>query len=183
MTDENIAKDLPTHQPDATPVDGKHNAPSTVLSTEFGPFSALTAAPQDAQVVVGREDDRAAADVVLPQEQKPGVVGGISEPATMDVLCGRGAGVNAHLGNKRFRALCFSRKPMVRNAATASSSTCNVPNAHLHVSRVVIFNNRVRASCSLFHSSCLHYHDLFDSSTPVTMSPRSDWQQKWFALR
>ena len=40
-------------------------------------------------------------------------VGSAVEPARMDVLCGRGAAVNAHEGNKRFRALCFSRKPEV----------------------------------------------------------------------
>jgi hypothetical protein len=34
----------------------------------------------------------------------------IWEPADMDVLSGRGASVNAHNGNKKFRALCFSRK-------------------------------------------------------------------------
>lgn len=33
------------------------------------------------------------------------------EPKDQDVLSGRGASVNAHSGNKKFRALCFSRKP------------------------------------------------------------------------
>ena len=33
------------------------------------------------------------------------------EPKDQDVLSGRGASVNAHAGNKKFRALCFSRKP------------------------------------------------------------------------
>jgi hypothetical protein len=32
------------------------------------------------------------------------------EPAEYDVLSGRGAHVNAHPGNKKFRALCFARK-------------------------------------------------------------------------
>jgi hypothetical protein len=32
------------------------------------------------------------------------------EPAEYDVLSGRGANVNAHPGNKKFRALCFARK-------------------------------------------------------------------------
>lgn len=36
--------------------------------------------------------------------------GAIWEPADPDVLSGRGASVNAHQGNKKFRALCFSRK-------------------------------------------------------------------------
>lgn len=35
----------------------------------------------------------------------------IWEPAEPDVLSGRGASVNAHGGNKKFRALCFVRKP------------------------------------------------------------------------
>ena len=35
----------------------------------------------------------------------------IHEPAESDVLSGRGANVNNNPGNKRFRALCFSRKP------------------------------------------------------------------------
>jgi hypothetical protein len=35
----------------------------------------------------------------------------IWEPAENDVLSGRGASVNGHAGNKRFRALCFARKP------------------------------------------------------------------------
>jgi hypothetical protein len=37
--------------------------------------------------------------------------GSIWEPAENDVLSGRGASVNAHPGNKKFRALCFARKP------------------------------------------------------------------------
>lgn len=32
------------------------------------------------------------------------------DPHAVDVLSGRGASVNAHPGNKRFRALCFARK-------------------------------------------------------------------------
>lgn len=35
----------------------------------------------------------------------------IREPSDPDVLSGRGASVNAHPGNKKFRALCFARKP------------------------------------------------------------------------
>jgi hypothetical protein len=36
----------------------------------------------------------------------------IDEIAPMDVLSGRGASVNNHPGNKKFRALCFVRKPL-----------------------------------------------------------------------
>jgi hypothetical protein len=53
------------------------------------------------------------AKAIEVEDVGPGV-----EPARMDVLCGRGAAVNAHEGNKRFRALCFSRKPEVRVLAT-----------------------------------------------------------------
>jgi hypothetical protein len=35
----------------------------------------------------------------------------IWEPAENDVLSGRGASVNSQPGNKKFRALCFARKP------------------------------------------------------------------------
>lgn len=37
--------------------------------------------------------------------------GAISEPGENDVLNGRGASVNGHKGNQKFRALCFQRKP------------------------------------------------------------------------
>jgi hypothetical protein len=36
----------------------------------------------------------------------------VYESAPMDVLSGRGANVNNHPGNKKFRALCFVRKPL-----------------------------------------------------------------------
>jgi hypothetical protein len=48
------------------------------------------------------------------------------EPARMDVLCGRGAAVNAHEGNKRFRALCFSRKPEVRQGLPVRAGWCTL---------------------------------------------------------
>ena len=38
----------------------------------------------------------------------------------MDVLSGRGASVNSHKGNKKFRAICFSRKPMFDEANHAA---------------------------------------------------------------
>ena len=47
-----------------------------------------------------------------PKPQEPVVEeGAIWEPADNDVLSGRGASVNAHNGNKKFRAICFARKP------------------------------------------------------------------------
>lgn len=48
-----------------------------------------------------------AAATPVPEED----VNAIWEPAPPDVLSGRGASVNAHPGNKKFRALCFVRKP------------------------------------------------------------------------
>jgi hypothetical protein len=36
----------------------------------------------------------------------------IWEPAEYDVLTGRGASVNLHPGNQKFRALCYARKPL-----------------------------------------------------------------------
>lgn len=45
---------------------------------------------------------------------------GIWEPAEYDVLSGRGAAVNSHTGNKRFRALCFARKMQFEEANQAA---------------------------------------------------------------
>ena len=56
---------------------------------------AATAAAEAAAETAPEEDDANA----------------IWEPAPQDVLSGRGASVNAHPGNKKFRALCFARKP------------------------------------------------------------------------
>jgi len=44
----------------------------------------------------------------------------IWEPLEHDVLSGRGALVNAHTGNKNFRALCFARKSLFDNANHAA---------------------------------------------------------------
>jgi hypothetical protein len=45
------------------------------------------------------------------EEPEDDLLEAIWEPAEPDVLSGRGASVNAHGGNKKFRALCFVRKP------------------------------------------------------------------------
>jgi hypothetical protein len=69
-------------------------------------------APSEVQHVPGPEAPMPAEE----QEQAPvdpvEVIepGAIWEPADPDVLSGRGASVNAHPGNKKFRAFCFSRK-------------------------------------------------------------------------
>jgi hypothetical protein len=65
--------------------------------------------------VTAEQEAAVAGDLVVPpHEPEPIVVeeGAIWEPASTDVLSGRGASVNAHPGNKKFRALCFSRKAM-----------------------------------------------------------------------
>ena len=49
-----------------------------------------------------------AASTTASQEDE----GAIWEPAEFDVLSGRGASVNSHNGNKKFRALCFARKSL-----------------------------------------------------------------------
>eukprot|EP00545_Synedropsis_sp_CCMP1620_P005003 CAMPEP_0119018368 /NCGR_PEP_ID=MMETSP1176-20130426/19214_1 /TAXON_ID=265551 /ORGANISM="Synedropsis recta cf, Strain CCMP1620" /LENGTH=468 /DNA_ID=CAMNT_0006972353 /DNA_START=36 /DNA_END=1442 /DNA_ORIENTATION=+ len=48
-------------------------------------------------------------DAKQPAEEELGEP--ILEPSEHDVLNGRGASVNAHRGNTKFRALCFARKP------------------------------------------------------------------------
>jgi hypothetical protein len=73
------------------------------------------AAAAEAEKLAAQGDDNAAAT----EEEKPAAaapvveddVNAIFEPAEPDILSGRGASVNAHGGNKKFRALCFLRKP------------------------------------------------------------------------
>lgn len=57
------------------------------------------------------EDAKAAADTVDKAASAESAPPAIWEPAEFDVLNGRGASVNAHGGNKKFRAICFARKP------------------------------------------------------------------------
>jgi hypothetical protein len=57
-----------------------------------------------AETIIAAEEMRVAEE---EEESRPA----IWEPAEEDVLSGRGASVNAHGGNKKFRALCFARKP------------------------------------------------------------------------
>lgn len=49
------------------------------------------------------EDDALREDVEEPTDLEDGAV---AEPEEFDVISGRGASVNAHSGNKKFRALC-----------------------------------------------------------------------------
>jgi len=63
----------------------------------------------DKQMVIGEADDAFPQNAfILSHEGKDE---GIIEPNENDVLNGRGASVNAHKGNTKFRAVCFARKP------------------------------------------------------------------------
>lgn len=80
--------------------------------TEENPGAAKGEAvdKQQQEDVVKAEEGAAASDETNnkePAQDKPP----IWEPAEFDVLSGRGASVNAHGGNKKFRAYCFARKP------------------------------------------------------------------------
>lgn len=61
--------------------------------------------------VAAVQDITVAADALQQAEAEESQEGAIWEPADLDILCGRGAAVNSHQGNKQFRALCFARKP------------------------------------------------------------------------
>jgi hypothetical protein len=63
------------------------------------------------------DDGCVAADKEDPEASVEEGEGATWEPAESDVLSGRGASVNAHQGNKKFRALCFARKPVSVNNA------------------------------------------------------------------
>jgi hypothetical protein len=61
---------------------------------------------------VQEAEEPAATDLAVePVVEEEDTANAIWEPAHPDVLSGRGASVNAHKGNKKFRALCFARKP------------------------------------------------------------------------
>lgn len=79
-------------------------------------------------------------DSYIVEHQEPTIdveEGSIWEPALNDVLSGRGASVNSHPGNQKFRALCFSRKAMFdvanhaakRRIATEIWKTCVASNS------------------------------------------------------
>lgn len=59
--------------------------------------------PENNETDVKKEPEEA-----KPEEDDPNA---IWQPTDFDVLSGRGASVNSHGGNKKFRALCFARKP------------------------------------------------------------------------
>jgi hypothetical protein len=61
-----------------------------------------------------KEDASSAAAAAVPEE------GAILDPGENDVIAGRGAAVNLNKGNRRFRALCFERKPEFEAASHAA---------------------------------------------------------------
>ena len=79
-----------------------HRLINSTISTERRPCTTTTApaaAHQELQVVES---------------------GAIWEPREYDVISGRGAVVNAHTGNRTFRALCFARKALFEHANHAA---------------------------------------------------------------
>jgi hypothetical protein len=88
-------------------VEGKDDDVTVTASAAAAAATAVTAAGT-------RETGTTVAIAPVTDPRPPSDLIVVSEPASADVLCGRGAAVNAHTGNKRFRALCFSRKPLVR---------------------------------------------------------------------
>jgi hypothetical protein len=56
------------------------------------------------------QEEEGAAEAAAAVEEE--LIDPIWELNDMDVLSGRGASVNNHPGNKKFRALCFVRKPL-----------------------------------------------------------------------
>ncbi|CAJ1954774.1 unnamed protein product [Cylindrotheca closterium] len=71
------------------------------------PAEEATEAKKDAVATEAAEASAAPVEVAAPEDE----ANAIWEPAPPDILSGRGASVNAHPGNKKFRALCFARKP------------------------------------------------------------------------
>lgn len=83
----------------------------------FAPGTGAEASPnpvvEDAATMNQEEETVAPVVVAEVKPPKPEEDLGepIHEPHEDDILNGRGASVNAHRGNTKFRALCFARKP------------------------------------------------------------------------
>jgi hypothetical protein len=94
---------------DGAEVGGAEREAPAPTNNVFVNVAAVVAAPDE----VTHADVESTSQKKKAKESEVDDAGPAVEPARMDVLCGRGAAVNAHEGNKRFRALCFSRKPEV----------------------------------------------------------------------
>lgn len=111
--DEEAVNNPTAAEPESTHIKtGNDNYGSIVpdgLSHPPAPHQAVdapTPAPNEVaqQQLVGSNNYKAEAATTKKE------LNSIWEPADMDVLSGRGASINAHQGNKKFRALCFARK-------------------------------------------------------------------------
>ena len=89
--------------------------PAVAVAIPAEPSTAEAAAEAEAKKDVATAAAEASAATVEAAAAAPAPeeddANAIWEPAPQDVLSGRGASVNAHPGNKKFRALCFARKP------------------------------------------------------------------------
>lgn len=112
-----------------TPAAAAEPEPVAPALAEITPALSEPDPEPDPQITNAPEAGAAANDapeqdpIAITEENKDGAViangidglmveeGGFAEPMEHDILNGRGASVNAHSGNKKFRALCFSRKP------------------------------------------------------------------------
>ena len=104
-------------EPSASPTNGEAGNEAAAATTTAAAAAENPAADAATKVEEGQEaSDKAAAASATPSKPAkpkapPKDYGPIIETiADMDVLSGRGAAVNNHPGNKKFRALCFVRK-------------------------------------------------------------------------
>lgn len=82
----------------------------TKEGVEPEPTDIESEAPEQSESIdEPKVDDDETNDAEEPPKEEDGEP--ILEPHENDILNGRGASVNAHRGNTKFRALCFSRKP------------------------------------------------------------------------
>jgi hypothetical protein len=88
---------IPTQEADVK----METAPEETAPEETAPAEAISTVAKPADTAT------ATTTTATTEESLPAVW----EPHDADVLSGRGASVNAHGGNKKFRALCFCRKP------------------------------------------------------------------------
>jgi len=107
----------PVEQPFAPPIEQPSTVPVPIEQPGV-PVEQTMAPVEESPAPMEQPINPVQQDGVIQTEINNGVAtaaveeeGAIAEPTEHDVLNGRGASVNAHSGNKKFRALCFSRKP------------------------------------------------------------------------
>mmetsp|Transcript_20279 Transcript_20279/g.49721 ORF Transcript_20279/g.49721 Transcript_20279/m.49721 type:complete len:418 (-) Transcript_20279:112-1365(-) len=102
----------PTTEGEEKKPDEKQELPPAVavaIPAEETPTTAVVEPKKDV-VTAAAEASAATVETAVAAAEEDDA-NAIWEPAPPDVLSGRGASVNAHPGNKKFRALCFARKP------------------------------------------------------------------------